>query len=458
MWVLASAEDIRLEVTTFLQSVTPDRTGVKQIGDVFANVKALAAVSVDGSPPLPFHLADPTRKMLAITNGLLDLTGLSDGDSVELLPHDPDWFSTSILPYRFDPAAKCPAFRKFLSQIFNADPKTLRPLVKGDKRVRLVQEMFGYSFLVDNRFQKFFILLGDGWNGKGTLLHVLQHLIGGENIASVTLEGMSREFGQESLLGAMLNLCGDMNESDNASEGTLKAWTGEDPVTVHRKYRSPVQIVPGVKFVFGTNQLPWIKDKSNGIWRRAVVVPFTYAIKSEAEADPHLRPRLRGELAGVLNWALQGLVRLLEQEQFTACEMCTAAANEHREACSPVREFIANNFTVAADYDGRRVGKRWFTSPTEIMLLARDHAVKFGDRSVSGHIVCRELAKLPGVFCRRPKTVQGRKELGKVYFGVCVGDPKGILPEKVDELAEKTGLGAVDLQAARGLMVDGNKD
>lgn len=133
--------------------------------------------------------------------------------------HEPDWFSTHALPYAYDADAKCPRFKAFLAQIFNADPKTLKPLAAGDNRVRVAQEMIGYSLVTGNRLQKFFILVGEGWNGKGTLLHVWQHLLGAENVASVTLEAMGRELGQESLVGAMLNLCGDVNETDNAIEG-----------------------------------------------------------------------------------------------------------------------------------------------------------------------------------------------------------------------------------------------
>lgn len=200
-----------------------------------------------------------------------------------------------------------------------------------------------------------------------------------------------------------------------------------------------------MKFAFGTNQLPWFRDKTNGIWRRAVLVPFTFALKSAEEADPHLRPKLRAELPGVLNWALCGLARLLKQGRFTSCEVC-AAAREHREACSPVRELIANNFTVAATHDSPTAGKWWVVSSNEAMLLAKEHAAKYGDKGLSGHIVCREPAKLPGGFCRRPRTAQGRKDFGKLYCGVCVGEPKPLVPGGLDERAGKTGLD--DLESA----------
>lgn len=437
VWVKTSVEELRLELTTFLQQVAPARASAKFIGDVLVNVKALCALLVDGTPPLPFYVGKPRRHLLALQNGLLDLDALADGEEPELLPHNPDWFSTTILPFGFDPKAKCPRFSAFLGQVLNADPETLKPKTKRDKRVKVVQEMLGYSFLTDNRFQKFFVLRGEGWNGKGTLFHVWQHLIGAENVGSVTLEGMGKEFGTESLVGKLLNLSGDMNEIDNAKEGTLKTWTGEDLVTVYRKYKPPLEVEPRLKFAFSCNTLPWFRDKTNGIWRRMEVIPFTFALQSADEADPALRPKLRRELPGILNWALRGLARLLEQGHFTHCAVCAAAAEEHREECSPVRAFILNHFAFASEHKGAKDGLVWKTTTKDVLRMVKKYQEECNDRSLNGHIVCRVLAGMPGVTARRPTTVAERTESGgNVYYGVCIGTPKNVWPGEADEQAE----------------------
>ena len=439
-WAEAAAEDVRLELTSYLQGVAPDRAGVRHVADVLVNVKALCATRLDGTPPLPFDLGGSNRRMLALRNGLLDLTALARGKKPKLLPHDPDWFSTSALPYEFDPGADCPQFKKFLGQILDAHPKTLEPLAEGDNRVAVVQEFMGYSLLPDNRFQTFGIFTGRGRNGKGTLLDVWGEALGPENVSSVPLESMAREFGTEPLVGRMLNLAGDMNDIDAAAEGTLKAWTGEDRVTVPRKYRAALQVEPAVKFVYACNKLPWFKDKSDGIWRRLLVVPFNFAPKSPADVDSGLRRKLKKELPGVLNWALAGLARLLAQDGFTQCPVCEAAKREHREACSPVGEFIDNHFTLASGYAGPKAGKKWMTTTTEVKLLVRDYAAKYGERVIAANVVCRELAAMKGVSTRRPTTVSGRTDYGTIFCGVCVGEPKTVIPGELDEFAKKTGL------------------
>ena len=439
-WAKATAEDVKLELTSFLQGVDPGQVGTKQVGDAFMNLKALCVVRVDNTPPLPFHVSDPTRRMLAFSSGLLDLTALAAREKPQLLPHDPDWFSPAALPYAFDPEARCPKFRAFVGQILNADPKTLKPLTEGDNRVKVVQELFGYSLLTDNRFQTFAIFTGNGRNGKGTLFDVWGEMIGPENTASVPLEAMCKEFGTEPLVGKMLNLAGDMNDVDAAVEGTLKSWTGEDRVTVPRKYKQALQVEPVVKFIYGCNKLPWFKDKSDGVWRRLIVVPFNYSPKAAKDIDAQLRRKLKKELPGVLNWALRGLARLLEQGQFTECAVCSKAKAEHRDACALVKEFIGNHFTLAAEYAGLKAGKKWMTTATEIKLYVKDYNAKFGERAIASHVVCRELAGMDGVTTQRPTTTLGRVEYGNVYYGVCIGEPKVVIPGDLDEVAKKSGL------------------
>jgi hypothetical protein len=187
-------------------------------------------------------------------------------------------------------------------------------------------------------------------------------------------------------------------------------------------------------------------------------VPIRFAVKSDAEVDPGLRRKLQAELPGVLNLALRGLRRLLENGGFTQCDVCDAAKAEHRLECSPVGKFVRDRFTVAKDYAGDRVGVRWVTTSNEILTEVKNHNAKYGDR-LAGHVVCREVAKLPGVFSRRPATAGGREAFGTVYVGVCLGDPRKWLPDDVDELAEATHLDlAADLaEIAAGPSGEGTK-
>jgi hypothetical protein len=155
---------------------------------------------------------------------------------------------------------------------------------------------------------------------------------------------------------------------------------------------------------------------------------------------------VKTELPGVLNWSLRGLARLLERGRFTDCDVCAAAKDEHREACSPVKEFITNHFTLAAEYAGPKENKKFLTTTTEVKFLVKEYGAKFGEKPLHANVVCRELAGMAGVFTQRPTTVSGRTEFGNIYCGVCIGEPKPLVPGEIDEMVAKTGLH--ELQAA----------
>ncbi|MBU4011339.1 MAG: hypothetical protein KJ882_11300, partial [Proteobacteria bacterium] len=73
---------------------------------------------------------DHQKRFLTLENGLYDL------NKEELVRHDPSVFTTNLLPYEFDPGAKCPLWEKFLYDVFFG---------KQDM-INFVKQAVGYSF------------------------------------------------------------------------------------------------------------------------------------------------------------------------------------------------------------------------------------------------------------------------------------------------------------------------
>jgi P4 family phage/plasmid primase-like protien len=164
-------------------------------------------------------------------------------------------------------------------------------------------------------------------------------MLGDENVSHLSLDKLGGQFALQSLLGKSANLCGDLCEIDAVAEGVLKRLTGGDRLTVDRKFKTPVPMEPSVKLIFATNALPRFSDKSQGVWRRLMTVPFRVAIP-DGEQDQTLATKLCSELPGIVNWALAGLARLLKQGHFTRCTVCEATARKHRWDCDPVAQFL----------------------------------------------------------------------------------------------------------------------
>lgn len=417
-WREVATKEFVALVTSFLQDTNIDKVTTKLVNDVVANLGGLAVVG-RGDEPLPFYVDDygppvsiSRRQLLVFDNGMLDLEAVVAGGNAELEPLSPRWFSTVRLPFAFNPKARCPRFLRFLYDVLELDPESGRYRRSGDRRFRLLQEWFGYNLLGDGRFQRFVIMVGEGSNGKGVILNLLSAMLGSQNVCHVALDQLGGTFGLEPLLGKVANICGDLNEIDAVAEGLLKRLTGEDNLTVNRKNKTAVTMAPALKLSFATNTLPRFKDKTRGIWRRLIAMPFDVVIPEE-EQDEGLATSLEEELPGILNWALRGLRRLLEQGRFTRCAVCEAAKVQHRQDCDPFLQFLDECVELGPR---RRIDKR------ALYEVYRNWCDASRNRALAYGSFVRRVGRLAGVGDGRherldPKT--GRRE----YYFIGIGLP-----------------------------------
>jgi putative DNA primase/helicase len=206
-----------------------------------------------------------------------------------------------VLNCSYDPSAVAMEFVRFLERAL-PDPAV---------RAR-VQEYIGYTFLADARFQRAQMWLGGGANGKGLLAAIVRALH--HRWVSVALDELDG-FERSVVMGASL-IFADEVPRGRIHEQTIKKMVSGDPVSINRKYLSVVSVEVTAKWIACGNHLPAVTDHSTGFWRRWDIVPFGATVP-EAERDPELGKRIiKNELAGVLNWALEGLIRLLARGRF----------------------------------------------------------------------------------------------------------------------------------------------
>ena len=83
-----------------------------------------------------------------------------------------------------------------------------------------------------------------------------------------------------------------------------------------------------------------------------IIVPFNREVPIDERMQGLDRPEAwTDELSGMLNWALEGLQRLLKNRSFTHSEICHETVNEYREDNNPASVFIADNLVVDEDPD-----------------------------------------------------------------------------------------------------------
>lgn len=248
------------------------------------------------------RLPKPAIKELLIPlrNGYLQ----HRGGSFSLEPHDKSLGVRYLIDCAYDPTFPRP--RLFMDLIE-------RILPDADVRAR-VQEYLGYTLMPDARYQRATLWVGDGANGKGTLTRIVQSLH--RQIAAVRLDQLSN-FDLDGLPDASL-ICCDEAPRTGIGEGIMKTLIAGEKASIKRKFKDTLSAEVHGKWLMLANELPRIKDKSDGFWRRIDIVPFTIQVPVE-ERDPLLDQKvIQDELPGVLNWLLDGLARLLARGNFDA--------------------------------------------------------------------------------------------------------------------------------------------
>lgn len=261
--------------------------------------------------------ADPW--LLTVTNGTLDLrTG-------QLHPHRREDLITKLAPVAYDPAAAAPTWAAFLQRIMD----------RNEGLISFLQRLAGYSLTGDTREQIIAILHGPGQNGKSTLLETLAALMGdyAQQTPAETLliqRGGGIRDDVADLKGARLVTAIEAEEGRYMAESMVKQLTGGDRVKARHLYGRLFEFRATFKIWLGTNHKPVIRGTDLAIWRRIRLVPFSVTIP-EAERDLTLGDKLRGELPGILAWAVAGCLAWQRDGLVTPKEVTGATSAYHDE-------------------------------------------------------------------------------------------------------------------------------
>jgi putative DNA primase/helicase len=222
-----------------------------------------------------------------------------------------------------------------------------------DESIETLAEMFGYVLSGDTRQQKMFLAVGPKRSGKGTIGRVLTGLLGPHNTAAPTLSGLTTNFGLSPLVGKPLAIISDARlgtrvDSMVAVERLLSI-SGEDTLTIDRKYRDPWTGRLPTRFLILTNEIPKFTDSSGALASRFVLLVLDRSFYGHE--DPTLTETLLADAPGIFNWALEGLDRLLDRGYFAQPESAREALRHLEDLSSPVGAFVRDICVVGPAYE-----------------------------------------------------------------------------------------------------------
>ena len=249
-----------------------------------------------------------------------------------LYEHVREHYFTTQLPVTYVQNAAAPRFELFLNEIFSGDPD-----LEDKKKVLL--EMIGYSMLPTSRFEKFIMLIGNGANGKSVLLAIVEALIGEVNVCAVQPAKFDNTFQIAHLHNKLVNIITEIPVGALMADAHIKAIVSGEMITAEHKMKSPFDFHPVATCWFGTNHLPHLRDFSDAILRRAIILEFNNHFYEE-RCDPQLINKIILELPGIMNMALDAISGVLDRGSISTCESSEQAKRKWRLEADQVAQFI----------------------------------------------------------------------------------------------------------------------
>ena len=263
--------------------------------------------------------------------------------SSKCLTFTPDVIEFDRIPVTYDPSAYCADLDKMLNRVFLGDREV----------INLFEEMLGAVLLKHNRYQKAFLFYGNGSNGKSTILDLIKTFLGPRNYSAIALEKVTDRFNTAELENKLANVGDDVDNVALKDTGTLKKLFSGNAIMVERKGERPYTIEPYATHIYSCNAIPRSFDKSDGFYRRWLLIPFNARFSVDDEDyDPMIADKITepNALSYLLNIGIRGAQRLIKKGYFT----------EPQSVKDALEAYKADNSTTLSWIEDKELNEDYF--------------------------------------------------------------------------------------------------
>lgn len=239
--------------------------------------------------------------IIAVKNGMLDL------NSGVLTPHSPDNYNTIYLDWEYrEDVEYSEIIDNFMKQISDGNMK----------KMQFLYEVAGYCLLKKSIFEKFFIFKGSGGTGKSTFCNLIMRMVGKRYVSTVKLNQFDQDYYLATMIDKLVNIDFDASDKKTLEDsGRFKSITCSEPVSVRQIYAAVVEMVSCATVIINANHMPKIADKSDGLYRRMILVEIDKKIKNP---DPKFLEKITdSDMEYFFYKAVQGIHMALQRGSFT---------------------------------------------------------------------------------------------------------------------------------------------
>lgn len=273
-------------------------------------------------------------------------SGVYDIKSKRILPHHHKYMFLNVVNAEYN-------IENYNDNFYNSRFYSfLNEITLGDEELQQrLKEVTGYCLCNANQMRQFYVLIGEGSNGKSVFLNLLMALIGEENTSNIQLNQLSDQKYIAELADKMVNIGSELSDLKLGDTSAIKSLVNDtDKVICRPIYKQPFSFVNYCKLIFATNNLPELNNnnyKNNtAFFNRAIIIPFNNIIPVKKQ-DKNLNNRLVNELDLVLIWALEGLEKVRDNKwNLSKCEISRKYSLEYRNSQSYIERFVEERIRV----------------------------------------------------------------------------------------------------------------
>ena len=263
------------------------KTCIKKI-EIRYKLTKLKDVTEDLRANTSFRKPQRLDYLIAVGNGLFNTK------TKELEPFDPKHFITAKVDTNYNTKALT-NYELIKNTYFNFDEWLKSIACNDDEIVTLLWQLINEAVNPNKTRRKIAIMLGNGTNGKSTFRQMMINLIGDINISVSTPHELQSRFGLTSLEGKICNYGDEVGTKPLDEMDKLKSISSGESVNYERKNKDVRNYDFKTLLMFNSNEIPPIKDKSDAVLNRLLIIPFKAnfeGVKDESIKDEKLNNKI----------------------------------------------------------------------------------------------------------------------------------------------------------------------
>lgn len=264
---------------------------------------------------------------LVLENCLFDL------ETFEEKEYDKEFLTTVKFPITFDKNARCLKFINFLKEC-HSSPENI---------VTIIEEMANILTFNRHNFEISAMWIGDGSNGKSTCLKIIEGVLGKKNCSHVSIHAMQNQrFAISQLDGKSSNIYADISNRELNNLGVFKQVISGETIPAEKKNKDPFDLNSFAKHFFSANEMPDIRDNSDGAFRRIYVTKWDNQFLAGVNRIENLAETiLDDEKSGIFNLMLENYRTLKKNKGFRYKQSIAKVREIIKLESDKLREFIS---------------------------------------------------------------------------------------------------------------------